>query len=70
MLSEDLQHEVAREELQQAAKSERNELFQKLLTADRNLAALLTNRDPVISLPSAGGEGKGGAAGDDAFQGK
>jgi hypothetical protein len=67
---QDLQHEVAREELQQAAKSERNELFQKLLTADRNLAALLTNRDPIISLPSAGGEGKGGGVGDDAFEGK
>jgi len=62
---------VAKEELQQAAKSERNDLFQKLVDADRNLAALLTNRDlPVISLPSGGGSGKGGNAGFDEFEGK
>jgi hypothetical protein len=58
-----LQHEVAKEELQQAAKSERNDLFQKLIDADRNLAALLNNRElPAISLPSKGGGGKGGNA--------
>src|SRR5262249_46658058 len=51
-----LQHEVAREELQQAAKTERNELFQKLVNADRNLAALLTHHDPVVMLPSSGGD--------------
>lgn len=53
------QNDVALEELAQAAKTERNELFQKLVDADPNLAALLTDRDPIINLPSAGG-GKGG----------
>jgi hypothetical protein len=66
-----LQHEVAKEELQQAAKSERNDLFQKLIDADRNLAALLNNRElPAISLPSKGGGGKGGNAGTNEFEGK
>jgi hypothetical protein len=51
----DLSNEVALEELRQATTSERNALFQKLVDADRNLAALLTNRSPEICLPSAGG---------------
>ena len=62
----DLQQEVAREELQQAAKSERNELF-------RNLAGLLTNRDPTISVPMVNGGRGGGNAGDASeskFEGK
>jgi hypothetical protein len=60
----------ALEELAQAAKSERDDLFQKLVDADPNLAALLTNRDPVINLPSAGG-GKGGSdTGRGKFEGK
>ena len=67
---QELQNEIALEELKQAANSERNELFQKLVDADRNLAALLTNRDPVIALPSAGGGGKGGDAGKGEFVGK
>jgi hypothetical protein len=67
---QELQHEVAREELEQAASSGQNELFQKLVNADRNLAALLMNRDPVISLPSAGGEGNGASLGSDQFEGK
>ena len=66
---QELQQEVAREELQQAAKSERNELFQKLVNADRNLAGLLTNRDPTISVPMASG-GSGGAKGGDARESK
>lgn len=66
----DLQHEVAKEELEQAKTSEGNALFQKLVDADRNLAALLTNRDPVITLPSAGGAGNGGEAGQGGFSGK
>jgi hypothetical protein len=49
-----LQREIAREELEQAAKSQRNELFHKLVNADRHLAFLLTNRDPEIKLPSEG----------------
>jgi hypothetical protein len=67
---QDLQNEIAREELQQAAKSERDELFQKLVNADRNLAALLTNREPVISLPSGGRNGNGASAGREQFEGK
>ena len=66
---QDLQAQIAREELEQAAKSERNELFQKLVNADRNLAALLTNRDPVIHLPSAGGDG-GSDKGQGEFEGR
>src|SRR5260221_8246795 len=58
------QHEVAQEEIKQAAKSERNELFQKLVNADAHLASLLTNRDPVIKLPSAGTDEKGGGEGE------
>jgi hypothetical protein len=66
----ELQHEVAKEELQQAATSERNELFQKLVDADRNLAALLTNRDPVITLSSKSGKGNGGEIDKNDFAGK
>jgi hypothetical protein len=67
---QDLQNEVALEELKQAASSERNNLFQKLVDSDRNLAALLTNRDPVITLPSAGGGGNGSDPGQGDFVGK
>jgi hypothetical protein len=67
---QDLQNEVALEELQQAVKSERNDLFQKLVNSDRNLAALLGSRDPVITLPSAGGNGNGSDPGHGEFTGK
>ena len=67
---QDLQNEIALEELKQAASSERNNLFQKLVDSDRNLAALLTNRDPVITLPSAGGGGNGSDPGQGEFVGK
>lgn len=66
----DLQNEIAQEELQQAAKSERDDLFQKLVDSDRNLAALLTSRDPVITLPSTGGNGNGSGPGNGEFAGK
>ena len=46
----ELQNEVAREELEQSAKTERNELFQKLVEADPTLAGLLTDKDPVMIL--------------------
>lgn len=49
------QQDVAREELDRAKTDEGNDLFQKLVDADRNLAGLLTNQDPVIRLPSGGG---------------
>lgn len=64
-----LQQQVAAEEMERAAKSERNDLFQKLVDADRNLAVLLTDRDPEIRLPSAGGKG-GDEKGEGAFHGK
>jgi hypothetical protein len=66
---QDLQNEVAREELDQAAKSGRNELFQKLVDQDRNLASLLTDREPVVALPSAGGK-NGQDSGSGEFKGK
>lgn len=66
---DDLQRQVAAEEMQRAVKTERNDLFQKLVDADRNLAALLTDRDPVIRLPASGGEG-GGEKGEGRFEGK
>lgn len=67
---QDPQNEVALEELQQAVKFERNDLFQKLVNSDRNLAALLGSRDPVITLPSAGGTGSGSDQGHGEFVGK
>jgi len=67
---QDLQNEVALEELKQAATTERNALFQKLVDADRNLAALLTNRSPEINLPSAGGGANGSEPGHGEFTGK
>jgi hypothetical protein len=67
---QELQNEIALEELQQAAKSERNDLFQKLVDSDHNLAALLTSRDPVITLPSAGGTRNGSDPGHGEFTGK
>ncbi len=67
---QELQSEVALEELKQAASSERNNLFQKLVDSDRNLAMLLTSRDPVITLPSAGGGGNGSDSGQGEFVGK
>lgn len=66
----ELQKEVAREEFEQSAKTERDELFQKLVEADPNLAGLLTDKDPVITLPSRGGGGNGHDAGPKEFEGK
>ena len=66
----DLQNEIAREELQQAAKTESDDLFQKLVEADPNLAGLLTNKDPVIVLPSKGAGDNGDDAGSKQFEGK
>ena len=54
---QEMQQQIAREELDRAAKTERNDLFQKLVDADRTLADLLSNRDPVIFVPSAGRTG-------------
>jgi len=49
-----LQHKIAEEELDRAAKSGSNDLFQKLVNFDQNFAGLLSNRDPSIKLPSSG----------------
>lgn len=62
-----LQQDVAREELDRAKTDEGNDLFQKLVDADRNLAGLLTNQDPVIRLPSGGGA-NGNSAGSGEFK--
>lgn len=65
----ELQQQIAREEMERAAKSERNDLFQKLVDKDPNLANLLSGRDPVIRIPAAGGAG-GGEKGSGNFDGK
>lgn len=66
----DLQHRFALEELSQASKDEPNNLFQQLVDSDRNLAGLLSNRDPVIRLPSSP-DGNGGTdKGPGKFEGK
>lgn len=64
-----LQEKVAEEELKKATTAESNALFQKLVDADHNLAALLSNRDPTIRLPSSGGS-NGGDTGKGEFAGK
>jgi hypothetical protein len=51
----DLQSKVAAAELDRAAKTESNTLFQKLVDSDSNLAGLLSSRDPSIKLPASGG---------------
>jgi hypothetical protein len=50
-----LQAKIAAEELERAAKTESNTLFQKLVDRDPSLAGLLSNRDPSIKLPASGG---------------
>lgn len=62
-----LQHKIAEEELDRAAKSGSNDLFQKLVNFDRNFAGLLSNRDPLIKLPSSG-EGNGADRGGGEFK--
>jgi hypothetical protein len=66
----DLQAKVAQQELETAAKSERDQLFQKLVDNDPTLSALLSDRDPVVYVPSTGGSGSGGESGAGEFDGK
>lgn len=66
----DLQVKVAEEELQRASKAESNNLFQKLVDSDPNLAGLLSSRDPTIRLPAAGGGNAGKDRGTDEFKGQ
>ena len=63
-----LQIRVAREEMERAAKTERNDLFQKLVDRDPTLANLLTGQDLTIRMPvgGTGGNGEGKAE----FEGK
>ncbi|TPK96605.1 hypothetical protein FJ934_08570 [Mesorhizobium sp. B2-4-12] len=56
----DLQAKIASEELERAAKTEGNSLFQKLVDRDPSLAGLLSSRDPSIKLPASGGSKTGG----------
>ena len=65
----DLQKKVAEEELEKASKAESNNLFQKLVDFDPNLAGLLSSRDPTIRLPAAGGNNAGKDSGTDEFKG-
>ncbi len=59
----ELQKKIAQEELERASKAESNELFQKLVDSDRNLAGLLSQRDPTIHVSASGGGGTGSEAG-------
>lgn len=53
-----LQEEIAKEEMEHTVKSERNDLFQALVNEDPDLAALLSDQEPTLYLPSSGGSGK------------
>jgi hypothetical protein len=66
-----LQAKIAAEELQRAARTESNTLFQKLVNQDKNLAGLLSSRDPSIKLPASGGAKPNGkeSGTEDAFKG-
>lgn len=65
----DLQNRIAEQELERATKAESNSLFQRLVDADRNLATLLSDRDPVVRLPASGGM-NGSDRGKGEFEGK
>ena len=60
---QELQKKIAQQELEHASKAESNELFQKLVDSDRNLAGLLSRRDPTIRVPASGGGGTGSETG-------
>lgn len=55
--------QVAREDLKRIATEDSNDLFQKLVDSDRELIALLDQRDPTLKLPHTKED-------DDPFQGK
>jgi hypothetical protein len=77
---QNLQDEIAREELKTAVDEQSNDLFQRLVDGDKTLAALLGARSPSITINAkpattsgkGSGKGKGDGAGDDdePFQGK
>lgn len=64
-----MQAAVAKEELERASTTERDDLFQKLVDADPQLANLLNDRSPTIRVKSSGGSA-GGEAGAGKFEGK
>lgn len=68
----ELSQRVAAEELDRAAKTERDDLFQKLVDKDPSLAGLLSSRDPSIKLPASGGSKNVGSESGtkDEFEGK
>ncbi len=59
----ELQQKIAQQELERASKAESNELFQKLVDSDRNLAGLLSRHDPTIRVPASGGGETGSETG-------
>lgn len=65
-----LQAKIAQQELDSASKTERDDLFQKLIDNDPTLAGLLTDRDPVIYVPATGGSDSGREGGKAEFEGK
>ena len=62
----ELQKKIAQQELETASKAEQDDLFQKLVDYDPTLAALLSDQNPSIYMPSAGGDegGTGSGKGD------
>ncbi|CAM5774576.1 hypothetical protein [Mesorhizobium amorphae] len=68
----ELANKIATEELQRAVTTERDALFQKLVSKDPNLAGLLSSRDPIIKVQSGGGKSGGGKENGavDEFKGK
>ena len=48
---DDWKQQIAREDLKRIATKDTNDLFQKLVDSDRELIALLDQRDPTLKLP-------------------
>ena len=48
---DDWKQQIAREDLKRIATEDTNDLFQKLVDSDRELIALLDQRDPTLKLP-------------------
>ena len=68
---QNLQNEIAKEELKTAVDEKSNDLFQKLVEGDKTLAALLGARSPSMTIKGSGvddvksGKGKGKGNGDE-----
>lgn len=60
---QNLQNEIAKEELKTAVDEKSNDLFQRLVDGDKTLAALLGARSPSISIKGGNGKKDGKAAG-------